>query len=366
MTLAINTTDAFATGTVANTGLGKRGDKSFSTGFQGQLIQISSRERQEIEVRESEAKRILLSQGIKEDFDGGPVGFPKTKVDFARDKEGNLILQNNLPVKKEIASWYDVRHMIARNEFVPKMVDEIDQSGNGVIDVATGKIKQIEVLNPDGSPVIERKVSVQPDLLERSLVASARLKELGIESIAAPKYRPGTTVIEAYELELQKNTRGVATNSLKKEGLKLSNFPRGTSIYEALKMVEKENDQGVVDPTKAKNLIRDMAILRAEELFTLKRFKSFGGTTPTKAVELLNDEPEKYRPTPADTQYKPLWKTPSPITVDLGKLSPQQWRNAVIANAKEANPAYTEEDIIAKFGFDRVISLGTGWFGRQR
>ena len=34
-------------------------------------------------------------------------------------------------------------------------------------------------------------------------------------------------------------------------------------------MVEKENDQGVVDPVKAKNLVRDMAILRAEELFTL-------------------------------------------------------------------------------------------------
>ena len=32
MTLAINTTDAFATGTIANTGLGNRGDKSFSTG----------------------------------------------------------------------------------------------------------------------------------------------------------------------------------------------------------------------------------------------------------------------------------------------------------------------------------------------
>ena len=41
---------------------------------------------------------------------------------------------------------------------------------------------------------MERKVSVQTDLLEKSLVASARLKELGIDSIAAPKYRPGTTV----------------------------------------------------------------------------------------------------------------------------------------------------------------------------
>jgi len=366
MTLAINTTDAFATGTIANTGLGDRGNKSFSTGFQGQLIQISSKERQEIDFREAEAKRILLSQGIKEDFDGGPVGFPKTKVDFARDKEGNLILQNNLPVKKEITSWYDVRHMIARNEFVPKLVDQLDQNGKIVIEAATGTPKQVPALDAEGNPIMERKVSVQADLLEKSLVASSRLKELGIESIAAPKYRPGTTAIEAYEIELQKNTKGVATNSLKKEDLRLTNFPRGTSSYEALKMVEKENDQGVVDPIKAKNLVRDMAILRAEELFTLKRFKSFGGTTPTKAVELLSNEPEKYRPTPADTNFKPLWKTPPPMRVDLGKLSPQQWRNAVIANAKEANPAYTDEEIIDKFGFDRVISLGAGWYGRQK
>ncbi len=366
MTLAINTTDAFATGTIENTGLGNRGNKSFSTGFQGQLIQISSKERQEIDFREAEAKRILLSQGIKEDFDGGPVGFPKTKVDFARDTEGNLILQNNLPVKKDITSWYDVRHMIARNEFVPKLVDQLDQNGKIVFDAATGTPKQVPVLDAEGNPVMERQVSIQTSLLEKSLIASARLKELGITSIAAPKYRPGTTVIEAYEIELQKNTKGVTTNSLKKEDLRLTNFPRGTSSYEALKMVEKENDQGVVDPVKAKNLVRDMAILRAEELFTLKRFKSFGGTTPTKAVELLNNEPEKYRPTPADTNFKPLWKTPPTIKVDLGKLSPQQWRNAVIANAKEANPAYTDEEIVDKFGFDRVISLGAGWYGRQK
>ena len=85
---------------------------------------------------------------------------------------------------------------------------------------------------------MERKVSVQADLLEKSLVASSRLR-LGIDSIAAPKYRPGTTVIEAYEIELQKNTKGVTTNSLKKEDLRLTNFPRGTSSYEA-KMVEKK------------------------------------------------------------------------------------------------------------------------------
>ena len=94
MTLSINTTDAFATGRISNIAIGGTNNKSFATDFKGELILISSKERIEIDAREAEAKRVLMAQGIKEDFDGGPVGFPKTKVDFLRDKEGNLILQN--------------------------------------------------------------------------------------------------------------------------------------------------------------------------------------------------------------------------------------------------------------------------------
>ena len=87
MTLAINTTDAFATGTIANTGL-KPGNKSFSTGFQGQLIQISSKERQEIDFREAEAKRILLSQGIKRTLMVDQSVFLKQKLTFLETKTG--------------------------------------------------------------------------------------------------------------------------------------------------------------------------------------------------------------------------------------------------------------------------------------
>ena len=90
MSLAVTTTDAFATGKIENTGLGSRLNKSFATGFQGQLIQISQKERIEIDDREKEAKSILINQGIEIDFDGGPKGFPKTKVDFQKDKEWML------------------------------------------------------------------------------------------------------------------------------------------------------------------------------------------------------------------------------------------------------------------------------------
>ena len=110
-------------------------------------------------------------------------------------------------MKKEITSWYDVRHMIARNEFVPKLMNQLDQNGKIVLDAATGTPKQVPVLDAEGNPVMERQVSVQTSLLEKSLVASARLKELGINSIAAPKYRPGTTVVEAYEIDYKK-TKG--------------------------------------------------------------------------------------------------------------------------------------------------------------
>ena len=366
MTLAINTTDAFATGTISNTGLGSRGNKSFATGFQGELIQISIKERLEIDARESEAKKTLLAQGIEEDFDGSPKGFPKTKVDFQRDKFGNLVLQNNLPVKQTVTSWYDIRHMIARNEFVPKIIDKLDKDGLPITNPLTGEKEKITAVDPEGNPILDRKVSIVPSLLEKSLFAAKKLKAIGIDSIAAPKYRPGTTIIEAYDQELKNNTQGITAGELKKQGLTLSNFPRGTIIFDALKMVESESNQGVVDPEKAKNLVKDMALLRAEELFTLKRFKSFGGTTPSKAVELLNNDPEKYRPTPAEKLFKPIWKTPPPIKVDLGKISSDQWRAAVIKNAQKANPAYTEEEIITKFGFDRVVNLGSGWFGRER
>ena len=52
MNLAVTTTDAFATGKIENTGLGSRLNKSFATGFQGQLIQITQKERVEINERE--------------------------------------------------------------------------------------------------------------------------------------------------------------------------------------------------------------------------------------------------------------------------------------------------------------------------
>ena len=364
MTLAVSTADSFATGVIANTGLGSRINKSFSTGFQGQLIQISQTERLGIEKREAEAKKTLINEGIKADFDGEPAGFPKTKVDFARDDNGNLLLKNGLPIKKTISSWYDVRHMIARNTFVPVEKQMTNESGIPVLDPATGKPKTEPVLDENGAPVLMRKVKVDKELLKATLAATEHLKKLGITSIAAPKYTPGTTAIEAFEEELQKNTDSVITKSLKNFGLSLSNFPQSTTIYEALKMVEDESNQGMIDPKKVQDLKRDVASLRAEELFTLKRFKPFGGNTPTQALELLKSQPEKFRPTPIEPKFKPIWENPPPLKIDLGKTNYSQWKAAVVANAKTVNPDYTDQEIIKKFGFDRIVTLGAGWFGR--
>ena len=175
---------------------------------------------------------------------------------------------------------------------------------------------------------------------------------------------PGITAVEAYEEELKKNTNSVVTKSLKNFGMSLSNFPQGTTMYEALKMVEDDNNQGVINPQKVEEVKRDVASLRAEELFTLKRFKPFGGNTPTRALELLRSQPEKFRPTPVEPKFKPIWENPPQLKIDLGKTSYSQWKSAVVANAKKVNPDYTNEEIIKKFGFDRIVSLGAGWFGR--
>ena len=57
MTLAVTTADSFATGLISNINLGSRMNKSFATGFKGQLIQISEKERIGIDRRENEAKK---------------------------------------------------------------------------------------------------------------------------------------------------------------------------------------------------------------------------------------------------------------------------------------------------------------------
>jgi hypothetical protein len=364
MIFAVSTTDSFATGVIANSGLGSKTNKSFSTGFQGQLIQISQIERLGIEKRESEAKESLIKQGIKADSNGEPLGFTKTKLDFERDQNGNLTLKNGLPIKKAVASWYDVRHMIARNTFVPIEKQISNESGIPILDPATGKPKTEPALDENGNAILIRQVKVDKELLRTTLAAMDHLKTLGITSIAAPKYPPGITAVEAFEEELQKNTNSIVTKSLKNFGLSLSSFPQGTTMYEALKMVEDDNNQGIIDSKKVQELKRDIASLRAEELFTLKRFKPFGGNTPTQALELLKSQPEKFRPTPIEPKFKPIWENPPSLKIDLGKTNYSQWKSIVVANAKTVNPDYTDGEIIKKFGFDRIVSLGAGWFGR--
>ena len=60
MTLAINTTDAFATGKISNTAIGGTSDKSFATDFKRELILISSKDRIEIDAREAQASTQAL------------------------------------------------------------------------------------------------------------------------------------------------------------------------------------------------------------------------------------------------------------------------------------------------------------------
>ena len=364
MTFAVSNAGSFADGVIANSGLGPRNDKSFATGFKGQLIQITEREKIGIEFREIEAKKSLIKEGIKVDSNGEPLGFPKTKLDFERDQNGNLLLKNGLPITKAISSWYDIRHMIARNTFIPVEKEVTDATGISLLDPATGKPKKEALLDVDGKPVLVRQVKVNNELLRTTLAATENLKQLGITSIAAPKYPPGITAVEAFEVELQKNTNSVVTKSLKKFGLTLSGFPIGTTMYEALKMVEDNNNQGSIDQKKVQDLKRDVSSLRAEELFSLNRFKPFGGNTPSQAVELLKSQPDKFRPTPIEPKFKPIWKNPPQLKINLEKINYSQWKSAVVANAKSVNPQYSNEDIIKKFGFDRIVSLGAGWFGR--
>ena len=97
MTLAINTTDAFATG---NSKFRWVQQTKLSTNFKGINTYLLKRAI-EIDARETEAKRILIPR-YKGSFDGGPVGFRKLNRLPARQRgEFNFTKQ---PARKKECS----------------------------------------------------------------------------------------------------------------------------------------------------------------------------------------------------------------------------------------------------------------------
>jgi hypothetical protein len=245
---------------------------------------------------EDEAKALLMAEGIEEDPEGQPGGFP---------------------------SWYrwsDLRKLAATNRV-------------------------------DG-------VELDETALRKTLQATQALASIGVTDIRPPLFKSGTSVLAALDQVMRENRNGITVKALRAEGLELSDFPRPSTPYEAYKTVEDPQNALGIDKEKAAKVKADFQLLKDEGIFTIQPFKPFGAKDATDAARLFKADPTKfYEMTNTPPPSKPRWKVPPLFNAPRGASSAQV-RALALENAMRANPGYSREEVMAKFGFDRIKRLG--------
>lgn len=202
-------------------------------------------------------------------------------------------------------------------------------------------------------------VELDAETLEKTLVASEMLANARITPLY-PTWPPGTTVLQAFEDSLKQNKNNILTAIFAANDLSLRDFPSKIGRYQAYKMVEDPAVPGGVDAEKVAALKTDLTELKSLGIYDIGRFKSLGGTTPTKVLKIITERPEKFRPTQAELEKsRPNWKIPDTLVFN-GPVSGAAWEAATVAHAMEYNPGYTEEEIMARYGFNTVRVLGQG------
>jgi hypothetical protein len=245
---------------------------------------------------EEEAKALLIAAGIEEDTEGQPAGFPSGY------------------------RWGDLRKLAATNRV-------------------------------DG-------VELDETALRKTLQATQALASIGVIDIRPPLFPSGTSVLTALDQVMRENRNGITVQTLRAEGLELSDFPRPSTPYEAYKTVEDPQNALGIDKEKAAKVKADFQVLKDEGIFTIQPFKPFGAKDATDAARLFKADPTKYYElTNTPPPSKPRWKVPPLFNAPRGASSTQV-RALALENAMKANPGYSREEVMAKFGFDRIKRLG--------
>jgi len=214
---------------------------------------------------------------------------------------------------------------------------------------------------------LKRKVAVprldglelNEEALTKTYAATERMAAAGITALY-PDWPPGTSVLQAFEDSLKENKKGILTNIFNENNITLKDLPTRATRYQAYKMVEDPSVAGGVDAEKVAALRADYAELKKIGIFDIGKFKSIGGTTPSKVKEIIDARPEKFRPTQAELEAsRPNWKIPEPLVIN-GPVSGAAWEALTVAHAKQFNPEYTEDEIMARYGFNTIRVLAQG------
>jgi hypothetical protein len=343
------------------------------------LASLSAAERSRLAEREQAAKTRLMALGLAADEKGSPKGFPNgtswvdTQNMVTRNKVVGVTINDiRLQNAKNKAIQEDARRTAPRPERPALTEEEKAAEEEAKTFLIAAGLKEDKEGQPAGFPTGYRwndlrklaatnrveGIEVDQTALRKSLQATQALASIGVTDIRPPLFASGTSVLGALDQVLRENRGGITVQALRTAGMELTDFPRPITPYEAYKTVEDPNNALGINLEKAQKVKADYQTLKDEGIFSIQPFKPFGAKDASDAARLFKAEPTKFfEMTNTPPPSKPRWKVPPLFNAPRGASSAQV-RALALENAIKANPGYSREEVMAKFGFDRIKRLG--------
>ena len=138
-------------------------------------------------------------------------------------------------------------------------------------------------IDDDKNPNTPRKLKISEELVKKTVSGTQLLKSLGYNDLE--KFVPGTSVLGAIDVLYQNKNNSLATSTLAKAGIyDLSSFPKGTSAYQAFKMVEDPDNPGRVSSSIYGSMKDAYKGLSAIGITTLENFPRAFNALNAKAI----------------------------------------------------------------------------------
>jgi len=143
--------------------------------------------------------------------------------------------------------------------------------------------KMVAQWKEDGNPATPGNLVLSQDLVNKNVAATKSLKELGYNDLS--RFKAGTSVVGAIDTLYQSKTNGLVGSALAKAGIyDLTAFPKGTTVYQAFKLIEDPDNPGKLSTDRFRELKGAFTALSALGVTSLANFPRGTNALDAKAV----------------------------------------------------------------------------------
>lgn len=143
--------------------------------------------------------------------------------------------------------------------------------------------KMVAQWKEDGNPATPGNLVLSQDLANKNVAATKSLKDLGYKDLSS--FKVGTSPVGAIDVLYQSKTNGLVGSALGKAGIyDLNSFPKGTTAYQAFKLVEDPENPGRLSTDRYRELKGAFTALSALGVTSLVNFPRGSSALDAKAV----------------------------------------------------------------------------------